>query len=143
MGTRRVPILVIAVVIAAGAIGTLTFPVGRADDESSPIYGVKIPSGYRDWKLISVAHEEGSLNDLRAVLGNDAKLGLTCQGALSWVLAARGLADESRRNADEALTRLDEFASSPSTCKGILHDLGMAAWDADWKVTGPRWTSHA
>ena len=32
---------------------------------------VKLPAGYRDWRLISVAHEEGSLNDLRAVLGND------------------------------------------------------------------------
>jgi Cytochrome P460 len=27
--------------------------------------------GYRDWKLISVAHEAGNLNDIRAVLGND------------------------------------------------------------------------
>src|SRR4051794_33831739 len=31
----------------------------------------KIPPGYRDWKLISVAREEGSLNDIRAILGND------------------------------------------------------------------------
>lgn len=29
------------------------------------------PAGCRDWKLVSVAHEEGNLNDLRAVLGND------------------------------------------------------------------------
>jgi hypothetical protein len=38
---------------------------------ASPIYGVAIPAGYRDWKLISVAHEEGNLNELRAQLGND------------------------------------------------------------------------
>ena len=30
--------------------------------------------GYRDWRLISVAHEEGSLNDLRAILGNDVAI---------------------------------------------------------------------
>lgn len=30
-----------------------------------------MPAGYRDWKLVSVAHEEGSLNDIRAILGND------------------------------------------------------------------------
>lgn len=30
-----------------------------------------LPLGYRDWRLISVAHEAGNLNDLRAVLGND------------------------------------------------------------------------
>jgi hypothetical protein len=31
----------------------------------------KIPPEYRDWRVISVAHEEGTLNDIRAVLGND------------------------------------------------------------------------
>jgi hypothetical protein len=36
-----------------------------------PIFGLKIPSGYRDWRLISVAHEAGNLNDIRAILGND------------------------------------------------------------------------
>jgi hypothetical protein len=33
-----------------------------------------IPPGYRDWKLVSVAHEEGNLNDIRAILGNDAAI---------------------------------------------------------------------
>ena len=35
------------------------------------MYGIKIFPGYSDWRLISVAHEEGSLNDIRAILGND------------------------------------------------------------------------
>jgi hypothetical protein len=43
----------------------------RADEQSTTSSGITIPSGYRDWKLISVAHEAGNLNDLRAVLGND------------------------------------------------------------------------
>jgi len=37
----------------------------------APVFGIKIPPGYRDWKLIPVAHEEGKLNDLRAILGNN------------------------------------------------------------------------
>lgn len=37
----------------------------------SPIYGVELPKGYRDWRLISVAHEAGKNNDIRAILGND------------------------------------------------------------------------
>ncbi|MBW8746116.1 MAG: cytochrome P460 family protein, partial [Acidobacteria bacterium] len=32
---------------------------------------IELPAHYRDWKLISVAHEAGKLNDLRAILGND------------------------------------------------------------------------
>jgi len=35
------------------------------------IFVTKIPPGYRDWKLISVAREEGALDDVRAILGND------------------------------------------------------------------------
>ncbi len=42
-----------------------------ANSQATPIYVTEIPAGYRDWKLISVAHEEGNLNDIRAVLGND------------------------------------------------------------------------
>jgi hypothetical protein len=47
---------------------------GQADGEAAPIFGGKIPPGYRDWRLISVAHEEGDLNDLRAILGNDVAI---------------------------------------------------------------------
>lgn len=31
---------------------------------------VALPQSYRSWELISVAHEAGALNDLRAILGN-------------------------------------------------------------------------
>ena len=41
-----------------------------------------MPSGYRDWRLISVAHEEGNLNDLRAVLGNDVAIKAYREGKL-------------------------------------------------------------
>ena len=37
----------------------------------SPVYGVALPAGYRDWNLISVAHEAGKNNDIRAILGNE------------------------------------------------------------------------
>ena len=54
---------------------------GRADDEAAPIFDIKIPQGYRDWKLISVAHEAGDLNDLRAVLGNEVAIKAYQEGA--------------------------------------------------------------
>src|SRR5262245_25496204 len=41
-----------------------------AEAGGSPIYLTEIPPGYRDWRLISVAHEEGTLDDIRAI-GND------------------------------------------------------------------------
>jgi hypothetical protein len=44
---------------------------GEAATNASPIFGITIPPGFRDWKVISVAHEAGPNNDLRVVLGND------------------------------------------------------------------------
>ena len=45
-----------------------------ANTEKTPkdaIFVTEIPAGYRDWKVVSVAHEAGELNDIRAILGND------------------------------------------------------------------------
>jgi hypothetical protein len=64
-------LLMIAAVVALGGGAAMPLPAGGADDERAPIYGIKMPPGYRDWSLISVAREEGTLNDLRAILGND------------------------------------------------------------------------
>jgi len=62
----------LAVAAATCVIAALMPIVARSvDDEASAVFGVRIPVGYRDWQLISVAHEAGSLDDLRAVLGND------------------------------------------------------------------------
>jgi hypothetical protein len=55
-------------------IAATPFNAKSADDEGSAIFDIKIPSGYRDWRLISVAHEAGKLDDLRAILGNDVAI---------------------------------------------------------------------
>ena len=63
------------VVAAAACVVTMMLgSVVGADDDGSPIFGVKLPAGYRGWQVISVAHEAGNLNDLRAVLGNDVAM---------------------------------------------------------------------
>jgi Cytochrome P460 len=74
--------LTIAFAAVAGFVAISAPTSGRADKEADPIFGVKIPPGYRDWKLISVAHEEGSLNDLRALLGNDVAIKAYREGKL-------------------------------------------------------------
>jgi hypothetical protein len=50
--------------------------------EAAPIFVKKIPPGYRDWKVVSVAHEAGELNDIRAVLGNDIAIKAYREGKL-------------------------------------------------------------
>jgi hypothetical protein len=72
---KRIAFLLVAVVMVAGVVAFRTSASGRADEAASPsvspIYGITIPVGYRDWKLISVARVGAPLNDLRAKLGND------------------------------------------------------------------------
>ena len=44
---------------------------GYANAEgASPIFGVMIPDGYRQWNLIAPSHEADPLNELRAIFGN-------------------------------------------------------------------------
>ena len=44
---------------------------GQATSTSVGNTAISLPAGYRDWRLVSVAHEAGSFNDIRAILGND------------------------------------------------------------------------
>ncbi len=73
---RRISYFLSAVAVTTGVVGYIAAAAERAPGEGAPLFGIHIPpSGYRDWKLISVAHEAGeSNNDLRAVLGNDAAI---------------------------------------------------------------------
>jgi hypothetical protein len=46
--------VLIAVGALIGAVADMAPASGQADGEAAPIYGVKIPAGYRDWQFISV-----------------------------------------------------------------------------------------
>jgi hypothetical protein len=71
---KAITLLLFAAVILAGIVA-FTAPASlRADDSATPIFVTKIPPGYRDWRLISIAHEEGNLNSIGAVLGNDVAI---------------------------------------------------------------------
>ena len=64
-------IFLLLAIAAAGLVAFTAAKSGQTDDVAAPLFGIKIYPGYRDWRLISVAHEAGSLNDIRAILGND------------------------------------------------------------------------
>ena len=79
---RWMVFVLVAGVALAGVVASMAPASGQADGEAAPIFGVTIPPGYRDWRLISVAHEEGDLNDIRAILGNDVALKAYREGTL-------------------------------------------------------------
>jgi hypothetical protein len=52
--------------LAAGLHGGIASPSAGV----SPIYGVPLPDGYRQWELIAPALEDAPLDEIRAVVGN-------------------------------------------------------------------------
>jgi hypothetical protein len=79
----RVSLLMLAIAAAAGAVILTPFAPGRADGEgASPIFGVVIPDGYRQWELIAPSHEPAPLDELRAILGNANAVRAYRDGAL-------------------------------------------------------------
>src|ERR1700733_7980402 len=74
-------------ILALLAIGALAgfvayAPAQQANRDAALIAEGKLPPDYRDWRLISVAHEAGNLNDIRAILGNDAAIDAYRDGKL-------------------------------------------------------------
>src|SRR6185369_11245121 len=83
---KRITFLLIAIATLAGVVA-FTTPASRyaddkATDKGSPIFVTEIPPGYRDWRFISVAHEEGSLNSFASILGNDIAIKAYREGKL-------------------------------------------------------------
>ena len=70
----------VATTLAIIAFAASTF--GQSDQKPKPTFVAEMPLGYRDWKLISVAHEEGNLTDIRAILGNDIAIKAYREGTL-------------------------------------------------------------
>ena len=79
---KGITLLLLAVVILAGIVA-FTEPASlHANNSAGPIFVTEIPPGYRDWRLISVAHEAGNLNSIGAVLGNDVAIKAYREGKL-------------------------------------------------------------
>jgi hypothetical protein len=66
--------------LVSASVRRISVPVSAAtvaaeqDGGATPIYGITLPAGYRDWPLISVARVGGPVNDMRAKLGNDVAM---------------------------------------------------------------------
>ena len=79
---KRIALLLVAVVALVCVVAAQTPTSQPADEAAAAISAGKLPPGYRDWRLISVAREEGNLNDIRAILGNDVAIKAYREGKL-------------------------------------------------------------
>ena len=73
----------VAVGALIAAVAVMAPASGQADADAAPIYGIKIPQGYRDWQLISANHlMGGNLKQVRAQLGNEIAMKAFREGKL-------------------------------------------------------------
>ncbi|PLQ00810.1 cytochrome P460 family protein [Cupriavidus pauculus] len=68
--------------VAAAQSGASTNPVKSGNPNASPIYGVTLPEGYRNWQLVGPALEGEPLNELRTVVGNKIAINAYKRGEL-------------------------------------------------------------
>ncbi|QDF41610.1 cytochrome P460 family protein [Bradyrhizobium symbiodeficiens] len=68
-------ILIVVVLTCVPYLVTIALAEEAAERaDASPIFGVTIPPGYKQWELIAPAEEAAPLDELRAVVGNQAAI---------------------------------------------------------------------
>jgi hypothetical protein len=78
----KIIIFALVAIAVLGVVACMGSVYGQSNEDAAPVFVTQIPSGYRDWRLISVAHEEGNLNSFATVLGNDLAIKAYHEGKL-------------------------------------------------------------
>jgi hypothetical protein len=74
---------IVAAAIVPFVFAAISFTLESAKAEgASPIFGVTIPDGYRQWELIAPSHEAEPFNELRGILGNATAMKAFREGTL-------------------------------------------------------------
>jgi Cytochrome P460 len=122
--TMKQSFLVVMAAIAVYAVASVALDAVRADDNASPIFGVRIPAGYRRWELVAPSHEAGSLDELRVILGNGVAIKAYRQGQASFpdgaVLAKLAWKHVASAMDDTALGQMQAFVPGPATTVQIM-----------------------
>jgi Cytochrome P460 len=118
--TMKRLILLIAVATLAGVVAlTARAPRDAAAQQAASIFVTEIPSGYRDWRLISLAHEEGDFHSFAAVLGNDVAINAYREGKLPFpdgtIIAALHYRHVPSEENNKAFGRDQSFVPGPPT----------------------------
>ena len=134
---RRIAVLLVAVAALAGGVAYIAPASEQPDEKAAPIFVDKIPDGYRDWKLISVAHEEGDLNSLGAILGNDVAIKAYRDGKLPFpdgtIIAALHWRHTPSEENDKVFGRAQSFvAGSPTNVQFMVKDSKKYASTGGW-----------
>jgi hypothetical protein len=153
---RRIALLAVTVAVAAvaGTAAYIKSASGQSNGDAAPIYGVRIPDGYRDWHLISVKRltgkqltgTGGELKQLRAELGNDLAIKAYRDGTLPFpdgaIIAALHWNEDSSDSDNQALATgfpglglKSSFAGSAVNAQFMIKDSKKYAASGGWGFT--------
>ena len=133
----RRTICLLVMVATVGGIVALTTSRSRSANVGAPVLGIEMPTAYRDWKLISVAHEEGKLNDIRAILGNDLAVKTYREGTLPFpdgaIIARLAWNYVSSEENNKVFGRQQSFiAGAPTNVQFMVKDSRKYATTGGW-----------
>jgi hypothetical protein len=129
--------MVAAAITLVGGIACAALTPAWAVGEAAPPLRMTLPPGYRDWRLISVAHEEGKLNDIRAILGNDIAIKSYRDGTLPFpdgaIIARLAWNYISSEENNKAFGGAQSFvAGSPTNVQFMIKDSTKYASTGGW-----------
>jgi hypothetical protein len=127
----------VATSLLAGVVADSGPASGQAEEGAAPIFGIKIPPGFREWKLIAVAHEAGKLNDLRAILGNDIAYKAARDGQLPYpdgsIVARVAWSYVPLAESEQAFGQAQSFvAGAPTNVQFMVKDSARYADTGGW-----------
>ena len=134
---KRIALALVAVAAVAGVVAYIGPAYGQSNGQAAPIFVSKIPPGYRDWRLISLAHEEGNLNSFAAVLGNDAAIKAYREGKLPFpdgtIIAALHYSHVPSDENNKVFGRSQSFvAGVPTNIQFMVKDSKRYATTGGW-----------
>ena len=111
--------LLVALAAVAGVVAVTVSTSGVTAQQATPVFVTQIPPGYRDWRFVSVAHEEGSLHSIGAVLGNDVAIKAYREGTLPYpdgtIIAALHYKHVPSEENDKVFGQPQSFVAGPQT----------------------------
>jgi len=128
-------LLIVASVAVIAALTPSTS--GQTGQNAAPVWVTKMPAGYRDWKWISSAHEEGNLNSIGAVLGNDVAIKAYSEKTLPFpdgtIIAALHYRYTSSEENNKVFDRAQSFVpGQPTNVQFMIKDSKKYAATGGW-----------
>lgn len=135
---KRTTLLLLGVAaMAVAVVFAATKSHSATAQETAPIFVTKMPDGYREWRFISVAHEEGNLNSFASILGNDLAIKAYRDGKLPFpdgaIIAALHYRFVPSLENNKAFGRDQSFvAGAPTNVQFMVKDSKKYATTGGW-----------